>query len=245
MSLTLVNARAHLFETVRIPIALIGAAFFPAASMIFFVVPYTGSNPVASTFATGSMVVFAVMGSTLFGYGIGVAEDRAQPWDGYTRTLPAGPGPRFAGRILAGLVMMVLSLTPVVVIAALFTQATITLPRFLLAAMAVVALSVPFTFIGLAVGYLLPAKAALAVVQVLFLPMAFAGGLLAAPGQAPGFVEAIAPFTPSRGAVELVWTAEGGHPANLTAVIMLGVWTAVAGVVAAWAYRRDEGRRFY
>src|SRR6185369_1875469 len=103
-SLTLVNARFQLLETIRIPIALIGAAFFPAASMIFFVVPYTGDDPVAAVLATGSMVVFAVMASTLFGYGIGVAEDRQQPWDAYTRTLSAGAAPRFAGRIITGLI---------------------------------------------------------------------------------------------------------------------------------------------
>src|ERR1700755_1281234 len=105
-SLALTHARFQLLETVRIPIALIGSAFFPAASMLFFVVPFAGEDPVASTFATPSMGTLAVMTTTLFQYGVGVAEDRQQPWDPSTRTLPAGPLPRFMGRILAGLVMM-------------------------------------------------------------------------------------------------------------------------------------------
>src|SRR4051812_18739481 len=118
MSLVLTHARFQVLETVRIPVAVVGGAFFPAASMLFFVVPYAGHDPVAATYATASMVTFAVMSSCLFQYGVGVADDRAHPWDGYTRTLPAGPWPRFAGRLLAGLVFSALSLVPVLVIAA-------------------------------------------------------------------------------------------------------------------------------
>jgi hypothetical protein len=64
--------------------------------MLFFVVPFAGDDPVGATYATASMVTFAVMTSNLFGYGVGVASDRAEPWDPYTRTLPAGPGPASA-----------------------------------------------------------------------------------------------------------------------------------------------------
>ena len=126
MTLALTNARFHLLETVRIPVALIGSTFFPAASMLFFVVPFAGDHPIGATFATASMVTFAVMTSNLFAYGVGVAEDRAQPWDPYTRTLPAGPMPRFAGRVLANLVLTFISLLPVVLIAAFLTEATTT-----------------------------------------------------------------------------------------------------------------------
>jgi ABC-2 type transport system permease protein len=244
MTLTLVHARYQLIETVRIPIAVIGTAFFPAASMLFFVVPFAGDDPVASTFATASMVTFAVMVSNLFNYGIGVSEDRSHPWDPYTRTLPVGPGPRFAGRILAGLAMMMVSLIPVVVIAALFTEATIGPAGFVLALGAVVVAALPFTLMGFAIGYALPSKAALAVAQIVFFPLAFGGGLLSEPGNAPGFVETIAPYLPTRGAVELMWAAVGDYSIDPTALVMLGVWIAAMGALAVWAFRRDEGRRF-
>jgi ABC-2 type transport system permease protein len=243
-SLALTHARFQLLETVRIPIALIGSAFFPAASMLFFVVPFVGGDPVAATFATASMVTFAVMSTNLFQYGIGVAEDRAQPWDPYTRTLPAGPGPRFLGRILAGLAMMTLSLIPVLVIAALLTKATIT-PLGLLAGLGTtVLIAIPFILMGLGIGYSLPSKAAIVVAQLLFFPLAFGGGLMTAPGSAPGFVEDIAPYLPTGGAVRLMWAAVGDFPFDLSATAALVGWTALLAGVAVWAYRRDEGRRF-
>jgi ABC-2 type transport system permease protein len=244
MRLALVNARFTLIETVRIPIAVIGTVFFPAITMIFFVVPFAGDQPLAATFATASMVTFAIMTTNLFQYGIGIAEDRAQPWNPYTRTLPAGPGPQFAGRVLCGLLLTYVSLTPVVVIAAVATEATVEPVRLALAAGTVVIVAVPFTLMGLTIGYALPSKAAIAVAQVLFFPLAFAGGLLSSPGQAPGWVETIAPYVPTRGAVELMWATVGPVEADRTAMISFAAWSVVFAATAVWAYRRDEGRRF-
>ncbi|MEU4380576.1 ABC transporter permease [Micromonospora echinofusca] len=244
MRLALVHARYQLLETVRIPVAVVGSAFFPAVAMLFFVVPFAGKDPVAATYATAAMVTFSVMSANVFQYGVGVAEDRDQPWNPYTRTLPAGPAPRFAGRVLAGLALTYLSLVPVVVIGATLTEARISAPAFLLALATVTVISVPFTLLGLAIGYSMPSKAAIVVAQVVFFPLAFGGGLLSAPDQAPGFVEAVAPFLPTRGAVELMWAATGDYPVDPLSMVMLGVWVVLLAVLAGWAYRRDEGRRF-
>lgn len=243
-ALALTHARFRILETIRIPIAVVGGAFFPAASMLFFVVPFAGHDPAGATYATASMVMFAVMTSSLFTYGAGVAEDRAQPWDPFTRTLPAGPRAAFAGRILSGLTFMTLSLVPVVVIGWLFTAATTTATGLLLALAAVMAGALPFTFMGLAIGYALPMKAALAVAQVIFFPLAFGGGLLSAPNQAPAFVQSIAPYLPTRGAVELVWAAVGDFHVAPASMVSLAAWTLAMAALAAWAYRRDEGARF-
>jgi ABC-2 type transport system permease protein len=243
-SLALTHARFQLTETLRIPIALVGSAFFPAASMLFFVVPFVGDDPVYATYATASMVTFAVMTTNLFQYGIGVAEDRAHPWDPYTRTLPAGPGPRFVGRILAGLVLMTISLIPTVIIAALLTAATVTAPAFLAALGVTFVIAVPFILMGLSIGYALPAKAAIVVAQVLFIPLAFGGGLMTAPGSAPGFVEDLAPYLPTGGAARLMWAAVGDFPFDLSSMLAFVGWTVALAGVAVWAYRRDEGRRF-
>src|SRR4051794_33235052 len=116
-SLVLTHTRFQLLETIRLPIAVIGSAFWPAASMLAFVVPFVGHDPVAATYATASMITFAVMNTNLFQYGVGVSADRAEPWDPYVRTLPAGALPRFAGRLLSGLALMAFSLLPVILIA--------------------------------------------------------------------------------------------------------------------------------
>ncbi|MDG4816629.1 MULTISPECIES: ABC transporter permease [unclassified Micromonospora] len=244
MRLALVHARYQLLQTLRIPVAVFGSAFFPAVAMLFFVVPFAGDDPTGATYATAAMVTFAVMSANIFQYGVGVAEDRDQPWNPYTRTLPAGAAPAFAGRVLAGLALTFLSLLPVVVIAALFTDARISPGAFGLAVAVVGLISVPFTLMGLAIGYALPSKAAIVVAQIVFFPLAFGGGLLSAPDAAPAFVRAIAPYLPTRGAVELMWAAVGDWRPAPVSVLMLGVWVVALAALAGWAYRRDEGRRF-
>ena len=140
--------------------------------------------------------------------------------------------------------MTAFSLIPVVIIAALFTAATVTAPA-LLAALGVIAIiAVPFTLMGLGIGYSLPPKAAIVVAQVLFLPLAFGGGLMTAPGSAPGFVETIAPYLPTGGAARLMWAAVGDFPLDLGSATAFAGWTTALGAIAVWAYRRDEGRRF-
>jgi ABC-2 type transport system permease protein len=245
MSLVLTHARYQFLETVRVPIAVIGSAAFPAMSMLFFVVPFAGNDPVAATYATGAMLVFAVMSACLFTYGIGVAEDRAQPWDPYLRTLPAGPLARFAGRILSVIAIMAIAIVPVLLIAAFLTEATVTPAQLLLGLAAVLLGSIPFTLIGLFIGYALPSKAAVVVAQVVFFPMAVGAGLLTGPpAGAPEFIQIIAPYLPARGAVELVWAASTDFAPNVLSLVMLAVWVVVFGALAVWAYRRDEGRRF-
>ncbi|GIE81287.1 hypothetical protein Aph02nite_72370 [Actinoplanes philippinensis] len=243
-SLVLTHAKFQTLELFRIPIAVVGSAFWPAASMLAFVVPFAGDDPVGATYATASMITFAIMNTNLFQYGIGVSEDRAQPWDPFVRTLAAGAAPRFLGRLLTGLLMMVVSLAPVVLIAALFTEAVVSPLAFVAAIGVCAAISVPFILMGLTIGYALPQKAALVVAQILFLPLAFGGGLLTPPGGAPGFIEDLAPFLPTGGAARLMWATVTDFPFDLGATLALIGWTVLFGALAVWAHRRDEGRRF-
>ncbi|WP_250029235.1 ABC transporter permease [Paractinoplanes maris] len=243
-SLALTHARFQLLETIRIPIAVFGSAFFPSAAMLAFVVPFVGDNAEYATYATVSMITFSVMTTNLFQHGVGVSEDRAQPWDPYVRTLPAGAAPRFAGRILSGLCLMAVSLLPVVLIAAFLTEATVTGAGFLIAAGTTFLIAIPFILMGLAIGYSMPQKAAIVVAQVLFFPLAFLGGLMTGPGLAPGIVEDLAPYLPTGGAARLMWSAVGDFRYDFGSIAALVGWTVVLGGGAVWAYRRDEGRRF-
>ncbi|MEV0994146.1 ABC transporter permease [Nonomuraea sp. NPDC050202] len=238
------HTRLFLLEQLRVPVGLLASSLFPAISMVAFVVPFAGDDPKAATMATGSMMFFGAMAGALINLSITVAQDRELPWNPYLRTLPAGPLPRFTGRILATLAGTLVSIVPVLLVAAFLTEATTTPLRLLLGLGALVVGVVPFMLMGLFIGSVMAAKGAIAASQVLFFPMAIVGGLLLPPAMLPDFVEVISPYVPTRGVAELLWTVTAGTTPNAVALISLAGWTVVTAIAAAWAYRRDEGRRF-
>ncbi|ADG76322.1 ABC-2 type transporter [Cellulomonas flavigena DSM 20109] len=247
VSLAALHARYQVLETVRVPIAVLGNLLFPALALLFFVIPQSSitQHPLASVAAIAQLGTFAIMSACLFTHGAGVAEDRAQPFDTFVRTLPARPGPRLAGRVLNGLLWAYLALVPPVLIGALFTAATITPLRALGAVAMVVAVAVPFTLLGLAIGYAMSTKAALAVVQAVLFPLAFAGGLFMPPEVFPRWLDVASQALPSRAARDLVIQVTTGVEGGGLALPVLLAWTAVFAALAVWAVRRDEGRRFH
>lgn len=244
-TLTLTHARFLVVEHLRVPIAVVSAAVFPALSLLFFVVPFGGAiDAVAATTAVAQLTVLAVMSTFLFTFGIGVAEERERSWDPYLRTLPAPPGPRIAGRVLTGFVFATISVLPVVVLGAVTTDAHASPARLGIGLLALLVAGLPFLLGGLAIGYSLPAKAAIPVTQLVFFPVAFGGGLLLPPALFPGWLQSVSTALPSRGARDLVVWAVVGTPPSVVALVVLAGWTAATAGVVVWAYRRDEGRRY-
>ncbi|MDQ0372875.1 ABC transporter permease [Cellulomonas humilata] len=246
-ALAVVHAKFQFLETVRIPIAVIGNLLFPSLALLFFVIPQraVADDPAIATAAVAQLGVFAVMSTCLFSFGVGVSEDRAMPFDPFLRTLPAGAGPRLMGRVLNGVLWSYLALVPLVLLGAFLTAATVTPTQALAAIVMVPAVAVPFLLLGLAIGYRLSSKAAIAVVQATLFPLAFAGGLFLPPEAFPAWLDAISKLLPSRAARDLAVQAVTGYEAYSFALLVLLAWTAAFAAMAVTAYRRDEGRRFH
>lgn len=246
MRLLLLHTRYQFLETVRVPIAAIGTVLFPALFMLLFVVSNrtVGGNPAAATLATGQMAFFAVVSAYSFNLGAGVAEDRAKPWQSYLRTLPVGPAAQLGGRLLNAMAFAMLGMIPVGLTAMLFTAARASLGQIALAVPALILAGLPFVFLGLAIGYSLPLKAAIPVVQLVLFPMAFAGGLFLPPILFPDWLDTLSHTLPTRAGRDLVIGALTSTPPGTTALLVAVLWTLVLGALAVVAYRRDEGRRF-
>jgi ABC-2 type transport system permease protein len=244
--LTFVHAKYSLIETSRIPIAIIGSLVFPVLSLLFFVVPQrvVADDPLYATQAIISLSVFAVLANGLFSFGLGIAENREKAWDPYLRTLPAPGISRVLAHIFSTGLMALVSIIPVIVVGGLFTAASAPFPRVLAGFVALAISSLPFMLMGICVGYALPQKAAIAVVQVLMFGLAFGGGLFLPPILFADWLNTLSLFLPSRSAREIViWAVQGGE-LPWWAVVGWAAWTVVTLVLALVLFRRDEGRRF-
>ncbi|WP_150308620.1 ABC transporter permease [Planctomonas psychrotolerans] len=246
LALAGVHAKYLLIETARVPIAIIGGLVFPALSLLFFVIPQraVAENPAFATQAVLSLCVFAVLANSLFSFGLNIAEAREKPWDPYLRTLPAPGMSRVLGQVFSTGMLGLASVVPVVILGALLTQASATGPQVLAGLLTLGLSALPFMFIGICIGYSMPSKAAIAVVQVLMFGLAFGGGLFLPPVMFPGWLDVLSRFLPSRHSRELVVWAVTGSDLPAWAWIGWAVWTVVTFALALVLFRRDEGRRY-
>jgi ABC-2 type transport system permease protein len=244
MSLALVYVRRQLVETARAPGSFLTITLMPLAVMVFFILPNVAGDAAVVPGATATMVVFATLLACVGQFSGTVAALRESPWGTYLRTLPAGLGPLVAGHLCTGVIVVAGAVVPVVVVAAVFTDATVAPADLAAGLLALLVAALVFTLLGLAIGYTMSLRAAEVVTSVLVLVLAVGGGMFFTPGAAPELVETVAPYLPTRGATDLVLAALTDHPLDGTALAMLGVWTVALAALTAWGFHRDEGRRF-
>ena len=103
---------------------------------------------------------------------------------------------------------------------------------------------IPFCALGLAIGAWVKAQSAVAIVNLVFLPMAFLSGLWIPIALLPSFVQDVAVVFPayhqSQLALKVVALDEGGSAA--VHAQMVGVFTVVFLIVAAVGFRRGGQR---
>src|SRR3712207_9564723 len=93
--------------------------------------------------------------------------------------------------------------------------------------------SVPFALLGIAIGYWLPPRGALPTANLLFLGLAYAGGLLAGPGGVPGGIATVSEWLPTRLWGELLRAATGLAGWRSEAIAGLAAYAALFALLAA------------
>ena len=171
---------------------------------------------------------------------------RATPWETYLRTLPVRAGERLAGRVLSALAFAAATTAIVALVATTVYGAAPPASRFAALVVALLLGSLPFAFLGIALGYWLSPRAALPVANLLFLPLAIAGSLWTRPSaDIPREADVASQLLPTRSWVEILDSiATGDAPLPLHHVAALAAWGAVFLALARMGYRRDEGERF-
>lgn len=241
MRLAFVHARLQVLELLRLPGFSVATLGFPTAFYLLFGLPHARRNP---DVFLASYAGFAVLGVGFFQFGVSIALERVTPWQVWLRTLPASPFSRMAGRVLAALAFAAASAALVI---ATVLATTSTAPQALQMSRLVLTLllgSIPFVALGLVIAYWSSPKAALPVANLLYIVLAYTGGLWSGPTDLPHWISRTSPFTPTRQWGDLLWGALAGGGLGAAHWLALAAYTAGFGVLAAWGYRRDEGQRF-
>lgn len=242
MRLTLVHAKLVTLELVRYPTFSVPTVVFPTLAFAFFVIPQADGDD--ANLLMASYAAFGFLAVVFFEFGVGIATERASPWDQYLRSLPLRAAVRFAGRILAALAFAGASAVCVVAVAVFTTSASLTAPRWAALAVALLVGAIPLGLLGIALGYAVSPKGALPIANVLYFALSYLGGLWTGPDGLPPIVERISVLLPTRQWSDVLDAAVGGAPLRATSALGLLSWTVAFAFAAGWAYRRAELQQY-
>lgn len=244
------EAKYELLKLLRMPAYAIPTVSFPLLFYIFFGLAFGGgrmAGPVSmSTYLLATYGAFGVIGASLFGFGVGVAIERGQGWMLLKRATPMPPLAYFTAKIFMAVVFSLTVVLGLFALGAAFGEVRLAALGWLGLASVLVAGALPFCAFGLALGYWSGPNSAPAIVNLIYLPMAFLSGLWIPVQALPVVLQKLAPVFPPYHFSQLALRTIGAHsgPAVWVSVVYLVLFTALSLVLAYFGYRRDEGKTY-
>jgi ABC-2 type transport system permease protein len=190
------EALAEIRKSARLPQFVVPTIALPPAFYALFALAMNGGSEEMATRLLATYGVFAVMGPALFGFGANVAAERESGELELKRLSPMPAGAHIAAKLFATVVFSVIAFALIYGLAILAGVRLTQVHWALLAAVHVGAV-VPFSLIGLVIGYRFGQKAAIAIANVAFLGLAVLGGLWMPVTFLPQAIQAVAWVLPS------------------------------------------------
>jgi ABC-2 type transport system permease protein len=175
LHLLLTEAKYDLLTLWRTPGFVAPSLIFPVMFYLLFGVFLTKGGQ--SDYLLVTYCCFGVMGPALFNFGVNVASEKSQGWLTMKQIAPAPVSAYLFGKMVSSLLFALVIVVLLFVVAALFGQVRLYTSQWLGLAGLVLLGTIPFCLFGLWLGLTISAKAAPAVVNLIYLPMAFLGGL--------------------------------------------------------------------
>lgn len=197
--------RCYLLETkyeflrlLRMPSFAVPALSFPVLFYLLFGVLLAGPRGgTGSTYLLVTYGVFGIMGPALFGFGVALAMDRELGLLRLKRAMPVPAGAMLLSRTLMAM-MFGLIITAMLMVAGLgLAKGDLGAGQLATLALVNVVGVLPFCALGLWIGTVVGGQGAAAVVNLVYLPMAFLSGLWMPLSLLPEVVARLAPLWPA------------------------------------------------
>lgn len=244
------QTRAEFLKLWRVPAFSIFSLAFPLVFYLFFGLPNAGYTVTGTGVHYGAylLVSFGAYGAVsvmLFSFGLAVANERGQRMHVLLRATPLRPMVDLLARIITALAFALAMLVLLYLFGIAAGGVRLPAGTWINVTLTLLLGATPFIAAGFAIGYAVSPNAAPAVVNLTYIPLSFASGLLVPLSQLPSFIRAIAPYLPTYHYAQLAWNAVGVPAANLQASILWIVGYGVGFIVLALlAYRREANLQF-
>jgi len=244
------QTRFQLLTRLRIPAFSVLSLGLPVMFYALFNAIYgsTKLNGVTgSEFILVSYATYAVANVMVFNFGMGIANERGRKLDLLQRAMPLPPVVAAVAQVVAAMLFALIALLILFAYAFLVGGVRLGAGTWLDLLWRLIIGAFPMIGLGMAIGYGVGANTAPAVVNAVYLPMAFLSGIFFPLRLMPDFLQKIGQTLPTYHYAELGWNVLGHGVADESAVralLWLAGWAVVLIGLAVRIYRLDESRKF-
>ncbi|HEX2060591.1 MAG TPA: ABC transporter permease [Thermoanaerobaculia bacterium] len=245
----LLEIKYEFLKALRMPQYSLPTILFPVVFYFFFGVMF-GQRDVKDVkmaeYLIATYGAFGVIGSALFGFGVSVAIERGQGWLEAKRTTPMPIAAYFVAKLAMAMIFSAIIVLLLFATGIGFGGVVLTFAEGAALLAILVAGSITFCALGLALGFLLGPNSAAPVVNLVYLPMAILSGLWVPIWFLPKAIQQLAYWLPPYHFSQLALHVTGGSRGE-SVWMHTGAMIAAAlvfGAIAYFGYRRDEGKMY-
>jgi len=244
------EAKYEFLKNLRLRVYTASVLSFPIMFYVLFGLVLNSKEAIGGTgvptYLIATYGTFGVMGASLFGTAAGLASDRGLGWLQVKRASPMPPFAYFAAKVVTSMIFSA------VIVMALFTLGfalggvRMPLAQFARLLGTLVAGSLPFSAMGLALGYFTGPNSAPATINLIYLPMSFCSGLWVPFMFLPKIVREIAQVLPPYHLSQLALgvVGAGSHASTATHWEVLLAFTMICLGAARIGFQRDQGKLY-
>lgn len=230
----LLEAKYEFLRVLRTPAFAVPTLLFPPMFYLLFGLLLNRASPNAAHYLFATYSVFGVMAPGLFGFGVGVAIERERGWLALKRVAPMPAGAYLLAKMAMAAVFALIIYLVLAALAHFLGGVQLAAWQWLLLGAIAVFGVLPFCALGLLIGSRANASAAPAIINFIYLPMAFLSGLWMPLSMLPSFFAQIAPLWPAYHLSQLALSTigHGDGSAVLPHAVFSLVFTALCFAIA-------------
>lgn len=244
------EAKYEFLKNLRLRMYTASVLSFPIMFYVLFGLVLNAKQSLAGTPVAVYMIAtygtFGVMGASLFGTAAGLASDRGLGWLQVKRASPMPPFAYFAAKVITSMIFSTIIVLALFTLGISFGGVRMPLAEFakLLGTLAVG--SLPFSAMGLALGYFTGPNSAPSTINLIYLPMSFCSGLWFPFMFLPKLVQQVALVLPPYHLAQLALgiVGAGRHESNATHWEVLAAFTMICLGAARIGFQRDQEKMY-
>ena len=197
-----------------------------------------------SKYLLASYCCFGMLGASLFGFGVGIANERGQGWLEVKQASPMPPMAYLVAKLLAAMAFGIIVAVLLIIMGTTMADVHITPVEIAKLLLTNLMGAIPFCSMGMIIGLTAKANAAAGIVNLIYLPLSFCSGLWMPLDILPKLLQRTAPLLPTYHIAQLALHTVGyaqGTAYWMHWQVLVG-FTLVCLGVAQYLVRHSESR---